>query len=109
VGRLRQNAIAPTGHAPIDDPFDYYSKRELAGDPKSPRLGMQRQIFPVEHFDIDEIVVQVAEILAFSRLSPRALESIRDALIPAWEGREHLRKHGGRLELVGASTKIEAP
>ena len=91
----------------LRDPFDFFSKRELAGDPKAPRVGMARQIFPVEHTDADEILVRIAVVLPLCKLSPKSLESIRGDLISAWEGREHLRKHGGRLEIAGAETRIE--
>lgn len=93
----------------LEDPFDYASAREVFRGDDGPRMRVMRQVFPCEHFDLDSILVGASVIVALCKLSPKALELLRADLIPAWEGREALRKMGGRLTIASAGTKIEAP
>lgn len=97
-----------TGIVELADPFDYTSGRKVEAGEAGPIMRMVRQFFPCEHFDIDSILVNVASIIAVCKLSPKAVDSLREELAPAWDGRDHLRKVGGRLEIAGASTTIEA-
>lgn len=91
------------------DPFDYFSKRALSGTEEAPRIAMQRQIFPVDHFYVEEILVKVARVLPLCKLTPRALAAFREDMISGWEGREFLKKNGGNLDVASASTVISAP
>lgn len=103
VGRVEGYTLNAGDRLTIHDPFDYFSKRELAGDPAKPdslRLGMMRQVYPVEHWDVASISVAGADVVWLSMLSPKALEALRVDLVGAWEGRAHLRKHGGRLQIA---------
>lgn len=97
----RVSPVDNVGFVSVVDPFDYASARELTkGDRGEPRIGMQRQIFPAEHFDVDEILVHADVIIALSKLSPKAIEALRGFLIPAWEGRAFMREKGGRVQVV---------
>lgn len=106
VGRLVDGD--DSGSVKLADPFDYASARKLVrGDDGRARVAIERMLFPVEHFDVDEIIVVVDAIVPLSKVSPKQVDSLRADLIAAWEGREHLRKHGGRVDIAGANTRIE--
>lgn len=102
LGRVVDVADGATpGIICITDVFDYASARQLVkGERGEPRVQMVRQIFPCEHSDVSELLVNADVIIPLAKMAPRLLESFRESLIPAWEGREHLRKKGGRLHVV---------
>lgn len=85
----------------VADVFDYASSRVLVkGERGEPRVKLVREIFPCEHADVDELLVTADVIIPLTKISARLLESLREDLISAWEGREHLRKIGGRVVIA---------
>jgi len=109
LGRIANEEPGPTGLVKLEDPFEYESAVEISGTREEPRVGRNRRVWCVEGLDVDAIAVTPAIIIPLSKLSPKALDMIREHLIPAWEGREHLRKVGGRVAIASSSTRIEAP
>lgn len=105
IGRLVDGE--DSGVVRLADPFDYASARKVTrGENGEPRIGMDRQVLPAEHFDVDELLVHADVVIVFASLSPKALEMMRGFLVPAWEGRAYMRKMGGRIQIASS---IEAP
>lgn len=105
LGRL-VDATEP-GIVKLADVFDYASGRRLVkGERGEPRVQIDRAIFPCEHTDVDELLVSADVIIPLSRVAPRLLESLREEMIGAWEGREHLRKIGGRVAVVSSVSPV---
>lgn len=93
----------------LEDPFDYDDHLELRPDPETrkPVGGWMRHCWPVLGFDVKTIRVIPAAIIPLADVNEKQVETIRKALIPAWESRERLREQGGRVTLAGPGTKIE--
>ena len=108
LGRLTEDGPV-AGLVKLEDPFEYESAVEISGTREEPRVGRSRRVWCVEGLDVDAIAIVPSTVIPMSKLSPKALDMIREHLIPAWEGREHLRKVGGRVAIASSSTRIEAP
>ncbi len=92
----------------LADPFDYVDEIKLQGNPKAPQIGWERRIFPFCGLDVARVRVTAREILPLSELSPVQLDSLRERLIAAWDGRDELRKKGGRVTVASAGTLVQS-
>lgn len=82
----------------IERPFSYQAAWVQNGG----RVGLMRMLAPACGLDLDDLTLCVTPIYTvhLSAFSPRALADLRESLLPAWDGWEHLRTHGGRVELA---------
>lgn len=106
IGRTYLAVSDLPAHFEIFDPFDYQCVPSIVRAGGAARMAHAYTIKPVDGTDIDRIYIAPIAILPLRCMGPRIIEEIRKDLINAWDGRDHLRKAGGRVAVADADTKI---
>lgn len=81
----------------VDDPFSYQGTTVATSDK---RIGRHHKIMIPNGGAVPRVYLRPVAVYTLEAWTIKQLEALRNALVPAWEGRKTMRDHGGSIQIA---------